>query len=69
MKLKSFTSVAVPVTLCLSRYIGGKGPGHPIMEEISSNPWNILKLYLLAAVWAPMWAQVPGRAVSFRRQS
>ena len=58
-------AVAVLVTLCLSRYIGGKGPGHPIMEEISSNPWNILKLYLLAAVWAPITEETLFRGAFF----
>jgi len=58
-------ALAVMVTLFLSRYIAGKAPSHPIMEEITSNGWNILKLYLLAAVWAPITEETLFRGAFF----
>ena len=59
---------ALPEPVCfgsLVRYSGGKSPGHPIQQEISSDPWSIVKLYLLAAVWAPITEETLFRGALF----
>jgi len=43
------------ITLLLSMLMkGGQPPSHPIVDEIRADPWSIIKLYLLASVWAPI---------------
>ena len=58
-------ALAVVVTVFLARYAGGKAPGHPIMGEIRWDAWSVIKLYLLASVWAPITEETLFRGVFF----
>ncbi len=52
-------ALAMIVTLVLTRFFkGGEAPSHPIINEITASPWGVLKLYILAAVWAPISEEI-----------
>ena len=57
-------ALAMLVTLLLTRF-GGKQPTHPIINEVSTDFWNIVKLYLLASVWAPITEEMLFRGAFF----
>jgi len=57
-------AVAMMVTLFLTRF-GGKTPSHPIVNEISTDFWSVIKLYLLASVWAPITEELMFRGAFF----
>ncbi len=56
--------VAMIVTLILTKF-GGKAPSHPLMNEISADFWSVVKLYLLASVWAPITEEILFRGALF----
>src|SRR5258705_6859846 len=58
-------ALAVIVTILLARVAGGKAPSHPIMGEMQFDAWGIIKLYLLASVWAPITEETLFRGVFF----
>jgi membrane protease YdiL (CAAX protease family) len=57
-------AVAMMLTLVLTRF-GGKVPSHPIVNEISIDFWSVIKLYLLASVWAPVTEELLFRGAFF----
>ncbi len=57
-------ALAMLLTLLLTRF-GGKQPTHPIINEVSTDFWNIVKLYLLASVWAPITEEMLFRGAFF----
>ncbi len=44
---------------------GGVHPTHPIMREISANPWTVAWLLLMASVWAPITEELMFRGAMF----
>jgi membrane protease YdiL (CAAX protease family) len=56
--------VAMIVTLILTKF-GGKVPSHPLVNEISTDFWSVVKLYLLASVWAPITEEILFRGALF----
>src|SRR5258705_7683070 len=52
------------LALVLTKF-GGKVPSHPIVNEISTDFWSVIKLYLLASVWAPITEELLFRGAFF----
>jgi membrane protease YdiL (CAAX protease family) len=57
-------ALAMLVTLLLTRF-GGKQPSHPIINEVGTDFWSIVKLYMLASVWAPITEEMMFRGAFF----
>jgi len=57
-------ALAMIVTLLLTR-LGGKPPSHPIINEVGTDFWSVIKLYLLASVWAPITEELMFRGAFF----
>jgi len=57
-------ALAMLLTLLLTR-VGGKPPSHPIVNEQVTDWWSVLKLYLLASVWAPITEEMFFRGAFF----
>jgi membrane protease YdiL (CAAX protease family) len=59
-------AIAMLVTVFLSTFFkGGQAPSHPIVNEITSHPFGILKLYILASLWAPVSEEIMFRGAFF----
>ena len=58
-------AIAMLLTLFLTKFASGKGPSHPIINEVSTDLWGALKLYLLASVWAPITEELLFRGAFF----
>jgi membrane protease YdiL (CAAX protease family) len=58
-------ALAIILMVFLTRLSGGKGPSHPIVNEISADFWSAIKLYLLASVWAPITEELLFRGALF----
>ena len=57
-------ALAMMVTLVLTKF-GGKVPSHPLVNEISTDFWSVVKLYVLASVWAPITEELLFRGALF----
>jgi membrane protease YdiL (CAAX protease family) len=57
-------ALAMLVTVLLTK-VGGQVPSHPIVNEIGTDFWSVIKLYLLASVWAPITEELLFRGAFF----